>query len=197
MRLIAYSSSESGGMMGGYSSTNITYTEDGRCQVNISNRPFHSQPLTHVKYYADGLLEKLSEVCERYNVISWTDLPEQKIIMLDAANNTDNFTFEDGTKIVLGSRIQYPEHASEMYEEFNKIIRESEGYGVDREVTEEEPFMSMEMMAFQVDKPVKDQTTAGNVEDTSIWARFCVNCGAEFIENQKFCAECGSVRPKQ
>lgn len=199
MKLISYSSSESGGMNGSYSSTYIAYSDDGRCKVDIANRTNHSQPIKRVKYYADGLLEKLSEVCERYDIISWTDLPDQIVVMRDAPTVSECFTFENGTKIALGSGKQYPGLFHEMNQELEKFIRESESYGVDLEVIEETPFITMGMMGAQVDKPVMPinvQNASSRSEGTIKWAKFCSDCGTEFMGNQKFCAECGSARPK-
>lgn len=197
MKLIAYSSSESGGMLGGRSSKSIAYTDDGRCKVKISGKTFHSEPIKHVTYYADGLLDKLSEVCERYNVISWTDLPDQTIAMHDAAKSRDSFTFENGTIITLSSEKQYPKQAREMYGELNRLIEESESYGVDAEVTiEENSFATMGMMSFQTAGPVQAQKVGTQGEDVSQWAKVCACCGTKFEGNQKFCAECGAVRQK-
>lgn len=195
MKLIAYSSSESGGMNGGYSSTSVIYTDDGRCKVNIAGRTFHSQPTKRVTYYADGLLDKMSAVCEQYRVSDWTDLPDQKVFMYDAATSSDCFTFENGTKITLGSGKQYPENAREVFQEINKLIAESETYGVDVEITEEELFGTMGMMQLNHTVNSDKLQTAGKQEtDTSGWAKFCADCGTEFTGNQKFCAECGSLR---
>lgn len=197
MRLITYSMSESGGMNGSYLSKYIAYTDDMSCKVEIVDKPFHNQPTKRVKYYADGLLEKLSEVCEKYNVISWTDLPEQQIFMHDAAAVSICFTFENGVKIGLGSGKRYPEHFHEMYQELEKLIRESENYGTDlAEVTEETPFMAMGMMMSSMGQSLCGQTPERQEKENTEWAKFCANCGAKFMENQKFCAECGSVRSK-
>lgn len=197
MKLIAYSISEGGGMNGGYFSTSIAYTDDGRCRVSTSTRPFHNQPTRHVRYFSDGLLDKLSLVCERYNVISWTNLPEHKIFMHDAATTNICYTFENGTKIVLGDRTMYPEYFSEMHQEFNKLIDEAEQINVEEKIEETLPFLTMGMMAAQLNQPKAtwvpvSQTT----EDPAAWAKFCADCGAKFTGNQKFCPECGSVRQK-
>lgn len=196
MKLISYSSSESGGMNGSYSSTYIAYTDDGRCKVDIANKPFYSQPIKRVRYYADGLLENLSEVCARYNVIDWTDLPDQQVFIYDAPTFSDCFTFENGTKIALGSGKQYPRQFHEMNRELEKLIRESESYGVDLEITEEASLVTMGMMPGPVAQPVNFQDVGRQGEESAKLAKFCTNCGAEFIGNQKFCAECGSVRQK-
>ena len=199
MKLIAYYSSEHGGMLGGYSLTEIAYTSDGRCKVHTAGRTFHSEPITHKRYYADGLLEKLTVVCERYNVISWTDLPKSNIFMHDAPSGSDKFTFEDGTKIILGSDMQYPAHASDMFGELKQLISESLNYSVDLEVTEEAPGFAMGMMGMMTNmpqNPVKVQKAPDQADGTTKWASFCVDCGAKFMGSQRFCAECGSVRKK-
>lgn len=204
MKLIAYNSSEGGGMNGGYSSISIAYTEDGRCVVIKSNRAFHNQPMRTVKYFADGLLERLSEVCRRYDVIHWTDLPAQTAAMLDAPSGSDCFTFEDGTKIVINNGAIHPQKVRDMYQEFMPLIRESEAYGTNAEATEEKPAaMTMGMFFAQTNQVYKVQTSdrptesVGRNNDTSEWAGFCGNCGAKFSGNQKFCAECGEMRQKR
>lgn len=197
MKLIAYNSSESGGMLGSYASTKIFYTSDGRCRVDTASKVLHSDPITHVTYYADGLLEKLSEVCERYNVIGWTDLPENNIFMHDSSSKKDNFSFEDGTIIVLGSSKKYPEHAGEMYGELKQLINDSENYAVDLEVTEESSIFTMGMMGKMPNMTpnMVNVIKPANQNDESIkWAQYCVDCGAKFNGSQRFCAECGSVR---
>ncbi|MCQ2522458.1 MAG: hypothetical protein MJ105_08775 [Lachnospiraceae bacterium] len=196
MKLISYNSSESGGMNGSYSSTSIAYTDDGRCEVNTANRPFHSQPIRRVRYYAEGLLEKLSEVCERYDVIHWTDLPQQKVTMYDAPSGSDCFVFDNGTKIVLESGMIYTQQIRDMYDELKPLIKVSENYGVDVMVTEEPGIMTMGMMFGQTNRTVEVKCTSGKDEDMSTWAKFCDSCGANFTGNQKFCAECGSPRKK-
>lgn len=204
MKLIAYSSSEGGGMMGGYSSTSIAYTDDGRCKVNKAGRTFHSEPIRKETYYADGLLEKLSEVCERYRVIEWENLPGETVTMLDAPSGSDSFTFENGTKIILESRRIYPGYVYEMHQEVNKLIEESKRYGVDFEVTEEAASMLMFGQMMKTGKvedvngqnPGTVQTITSQNPESIKWAKFCAICGTEFQENQKFCSECGSVRPK-
>lgn len=200
MKLIAYSSSESGGMMGGYSSTHIFYTEDGRCKVETAGRTYHSQPIEHITYYADGLLEKLSEVCEKYNVDNWKDLPYDKINMLDAALSSKNFKFENGDNITLDSDKIYPQNIElmcrDMYQEIIALIDDSKNYGIDKKITEEEPVMSMGMMGMmgmtlqQAVQPVREQAS------TFQEAKFCNICGAKFLDEQKFCAECGAPRNK-
>lgn len=197
VKLISYSFSEHGGMNGGRESTYIAYTDDGRCHVDMSSKPFHSQPITRVRYDSDGLLEKLSEVCERYHVTSWTDLPDQQMTMYDAPTVSICFTFENNIIISLGSRKQYPVQFHEMYQELNKLIQESEDNAIDRtvEVIEEKPFMGM-MMPELNGKTISVQESGNQGEDITKWAKFCINCGAKFTGNQKFCPECGSVRPK-
>lgn len=195
MKLIAYETTRGGGMLGGYSSTSVTYTDDGRCKVDISGKTYHSEPIKHEVYYADGLLEKLSEVCKRYNVVTWTDIAGEKTGMLDEASSNDNFIFEDGTKIVIESGRIYPGYVHEMYCDFNQLIKESKDYGVDYKVTEEAPMM-MGMMAAQMEGLFKVQYAGSQNKEVSKWAKFCVNCGAEFTGDQKFCAECGSMRQK-
>lgn len=226
MKLIEFRASESGGMNGSRSSTSVAYTDEGRCKVNIVSKPFHNQPTTHVKYYADGLLDKLSEVCERYHVIEWKDLPEQDLFMHDAPTIYEHFTFEDGTKIDLGSKKKYPEHAGDMFHELYRLIDESESYSVNREVLVEEdspmmmgmmPFgmMSMGMMSegmkFDQTPPGGNDQKAGGSgsgsssvsnggnqgEEAVKWAKFCNQCGTPFEGNQKFCSECGAIRNKQ
>lgn len=195
MKLVAYSSSESGGMNGGRSLTSITYTGEGRCKVTTANKPFHNQPTRHENYYADGLLEKLSAVCERYNVISWTDLPDNEIILLDGATSSENFTFNNGITITLGSRKKYPPNAHEMFEELKELIEESLNYGTEMEVTIEEPMAPMSLMEFQMNMHAKKQDTGKQETETANLAKFCSNCGAKFTGDQKFCAECGAKRP--
>ncbi len=208
MRLIAYSSSEGGGMNGSYSSYDIAYTGDGRCRVQISSRAFHNQPIIDTRYYAEGLLEKLSNVCERYNVSSWVNLPDCEIFMHDAPSGNNTFTFEDGTRINLGSGKIYPEQANEMLRELYGLIRESRNYGVDLQITEGAPFamMSMGMMAGQPAPAKTTEAASQTDEGASIiqssegnepkWVKYCSQCGAKFNENQKFCAECGCIREK-
>lgn len=206
MRLIAYSSSEGGGMNGSYSSCDIAYTGDGRCRVQISSRAFHNKPTVNTRYYAEGLLEKLSNVCERYNVSSWENQPDRETFMYDATSGSKTFIFEDGTRINLGSGKIYPEQANEMFQELYGLIRESRDYGVDLEITEDSPFamMSMGMMAGQP-APAKTKEAASPADggvsrvqssegNEPKWAKYCSQCGAKFNENQKFCAECGCIR---
>lgn len=195
MRLIAYSSSEGGGMNGSFSSTSVSYTNDGRCRVNTDNRPFHNQPIKHVKYYADGLLEKLSEVCERYNVSNWTDLPEQNMFMYDAPTSNVYFTFEDGTKIDLGSRKQYPKQAHELFREIDDLIAESKDYAVDVEVVEE-PAMTMGMSMGMSMMAVSDNFVKAPESAEMKWSKFCASCGERFTGDEKFCAHCGTKREK-
>lgn len=202
MKLISYSSITGGGMAGGHSSTFITYTEDGRSKVETSDKPYHSSSTTHVIYYAEGLLEKLSDVCERYNVITWTYLPDNDILVYDEASSTDHFIFEDGTDIVLGNRTKSPTEAREMYHEFVALIKDSINYATElkEEHIKEQPFLMMGMMGqmpsmadVRFDVPKTDTPK----EDASTWAKFCKECGAEFKGSQKFCPECGALRPKQ
>lgn len=196
MKLIAYKTARYGGMLGGHSSTSVTYTDDGRCKVDSSGKTYHSEPITHEIYYAEGLLEKLSEVCERYHVITWTDIAGEKIRMLDEASGSDNFTFEDGTKITIESGRIYPGYVHEMYCEFKQLIEESKSYGVDFEVTEEAPMMMMGMMTAQKEGFGRTQHVVRENMEASKWAKFCTNCGTEFKGEQKFCVECGSMRQK-
>ncbi|MCQ2543376.1 MAG: hypothetical protein MJ126_04365 [Lachnospiraceae bacterium] len=204
MKLISYNTSKAGGMLGGFSSTSITHTEDGRCKVIISNKYTHNDPCIKETYYADGLLEKLSEICERYNIINLKEMPGQTIVMLDDPSGQTSYEFEDGTKIVLEKGKIYPDFDYNMFHEFNELIEESKSYGVDMEVTQETFGMPMGMMGMmgmsmlngQVTKIDKALDNASQSEDDSKWARFCSNCGNEFVGKQKFCAECGSPRPK-
>ncbi|MCQ2519046.1 MAG: hypothetical protein MJ107_00805 [Lachnospiraceae bacterium] len=198
MKLIAYSTASSGGMLGGRSSTSVFYTDDGRCKVEITDKPAHNQPTTHKKYYADGLLEKLSEICERYNVAGWTNLTGESISMLDAASGSDKFTFENGTTVILESKMAYPQYVYEMFQEFRELIKDFKGSDVEVEVTEDAPFTfaSMGMMGFQTANNVNPKVDERRDQDVSDWAKFCRNCGTKFEGNQKFCAECGSVREK-
>lgn len=179
MKLIDYNASVSGGMMGGYSLTSVTYTQDGRCLVSTVSRDFHSSPTRKEKYYADGLLDKLSEVCERYQVIQWTDLPEQDMRMCDAADSSQCFTFEDGTKICLDTKKRYPLSAPDMFGELNELIRNSESYGVDKEVTIEENtmmplgmmnmgMMNMGMMGNPMNNPAQAAVKYKKIEGTSL-----------------------------
>lgn len=194
VKLIAYSSSQGGGMMGGYSSMSISYAEDGRCKVSSSNKLMHNQPTEHVVYYADGLLEKLSELCERYNVISWTDLPDLNITMYDAATSTDTFTFEDETRISLCSDKQLPAQAHTMFRELAELVKDARSQAADIEVTQvEENMMFMGMMGNQAVQSPKIETQS---MDNTQWARFCSNCGSKFNGEQKFCSECGTKRAK-
>lgn len=196
MKLIAYSSTESGGMTGNYSSTSVTRTRDGRCRVEIARKDFHSEPLRRVKYYADGLLEKIGEVCERYEIINWTDLPELDIFMHDASRHSQSFIFEHGPDIILDSKKMIPPAAHEMYQEIDRLILESESYGTDVEITEDTPLPPMGMMAWQTEQTAKVQDSGSPDTGTSRWAKFCTSCGTRFHEEQKFCAECGSSRKK-
>lgn len=150
MKLVAYNSSETGGMNGVYSLISVFYDKDGRCKVEIAHRSFHNQPTKYTNYYAEGLLEKLSEVCERYNVISWTNLPANNMFLHDAPTINDCFSFENGTKISLGSKTQYPLEAFDLFQEIKSLISESESYCVEKEVREEAPApLAMGMMQFQ------------------------------------------------
>jgi len=194
MKLIAYSTGKAGGMCGSNSSTSITYTEDGRCKVSNSERPLQSQTTRIETYFADGLLQKLSEICERYHVIEWTDLPDEDIFMHDASTYSETFTFENGTKISLGSRKKTPAQAGEMAREINELIMESRKYGTDAEVTEES-FLAMGMMMTGIGSDFsKGQEIANQGKRTIQLAKFCKNCGTPFEGIQKFCTECGSAR---
>lgn len=200
MKLVAYTSGEGGGMLGGHSSTSVNYTGDGRCQVLLMNRLTHNHPYEKVKYYADGLLEKLNEVCERYNVSSWTDLPGEEIAMLDSPSRSENFTFLGGTRIAFDNRRIYPDYVWEMLREIKQLIEESKKYAVDVEVSEEVPLMAMSMMSMN---DINAGNKADNVQKESVqdddvkWAKFCIDCGTKFVGDQKFCGECGAVRQKQ
>lgn len=192
VKLISYSSSQGGGMLGGYSSTSITYSEDGRCKVSCSNKPMHNQPTEHITYYADGLLEKFSELCERYNVISWTDLPDLNITMLDAGTSTDTFTFEGGTIISLSSGKQLPVQARIMFQELAELLNEAKDNALDIEVIQvEENMMPMGMMGNQLLKNAETNIQSINAPQS---AKFCSNCGSKFSGEQKFCPECGTKR---
>ena len=201
MRLISYSSGESGSMMGGRSSLSISYTDDGRCRVSSSQSVGQSLTTKCVTYYAEGLLDKLSEVCERYNVIEWKDVPGPKIFMVDAGTSRQTFSFENGVKICFESGKRYPEYAGDMFSEIDALITESESYAVDVEVSEETFGMGMmgmmgmmNMMNDQNKQVVKDPDYFKRNEDTSAWAGVCDGCGTPFTGAQKFCAECGAAR---
>lgn len=204
MKLIAYNKTERGGMTGGYSSTSIAYTREGRCQVHIKVQSYHSQPTFFERYYADGLLEKLSLLCERYHTTEWTNLPDSDIRMYDAPSGSIRFTFEGGTEIVLGSRKKYPDQFHEMYQELAELINESKAYAVERETGEEAPFMGPLTMGSMFDLQKNMQAAsvpagkpADQNESSANWAKFCGNCGAEFQGTQRFCAECGSPRQRR
>lgn len=197
MKLISYNSSESGGMLGGYSSTSISYTDDGRCKVVIANRINHSQPIERMTYYAEGLLEKLSEVCERYEVGSWKDLPELDMHVLDEASRSQSFLFENGPDVVLDNKKMYPQCAHEVFQEINRLIKESKSYGANVEITEEQPMLAMGMMAFQTSAASKVTDSSSKGSAAAKWANFCANCGTKFMVDQKFCSECGAARPRQ
>lgn len=200
VKLVAYSSSKSGGMMGGCSSTSIVYTGDGRCKVSSSSRFMHNQPLIRETYYSEGLLEKLSALCERYHVMDWTDLPDLNLTVYDEAAVTYCFTFGGGNVVSLGSGKRFPDQAGEMFRELAELIKEARDNAADLEVTQvEENLMNMSLadaMRMMNNQMVESPETKSQSICPAKMARFCSNCGYQFEGEQKFCPECGTARAK-
>ena len=210
MKLIAYVKSSSGGMMGGAAYEEIKYTEEGKCYFYSRNKQMHSSPTVTNKYYADGLLDKLSAVCERYNVSSWYNLPDTDIFMYDAASTSITFTFEDGTNISIGDRTKCPDMWLDFWDEFRELIKQSKDYAVD-EVTETEEsvnmfgmgMMAMGMMGDPMSNNmivnVQNDTNCNNATsiEESKWAKFCIECGNGFSGAERFCGNCGAPRQKK
>lgn len=196
MKLIAYNSSKGGGMTGGHSSISIKYSEDGRCKVCSSIKTMHSQPTEQMTYYADGILDKLGELCERYNVINWTNLPDLDLKMYDGETSSDTFIFEDGIKINLNSGKQLPDQACQMFQELLELVNEYKDKANNIEVIQVEENMMMGMMNMSLMNNQTLKKTEVNVQNIDItkFDKFCSECGSEFNGNQKFCSECGATR---
>lgn len=197
MKLTAYSVSKGGGMMGGRSSVEVTYTLDGRTLVRTADQAYHSQPTVQEQYTADGLLEQLSLICEGYQVADWTDLPDETIFMHDAGSFTYTFTFEGGTQIVVSSRKKSPPGFGDLIYELRERIAQARANAGDVQ-TAEEPDAPMTMgMMFRQPMTMAQYQAAAPGTPTGAWAKFCAACGTAFTGNEKFCPECGSKREKR
>lgn len=191
MKLIRYSVSSGGGMLGGNYSKRVEYDKNGKCFVEEKSKMTHSDPTYTTSYYADGLLEKLSILCDKYSVRGWTDLPDNDMKMLDGESHNYSFTFDDGLSIKFGDDKKSPEGWRDFWNEASKLFDEAENSAINKKTTKEEngPFMfgfmnKTSMVEFQQIKP-----------QVLTKPKFCSMCGAKFDnDNQDFCPNCGAVR---
>lgn len=205
MKLIRFDNSSGGGMRGENSRITVHYTADGKCLVNSSGKDAWNTPTYIKNYYADGLLDKIGEVCERYAVHTWTDLPNNDFFMLDAPSRTVNFIFDDGTKIKLTNNTRTPDAWREVSSAISELIEESETYGIDAAV-ELSPFGMMmgktEIIRVQPKSGAAAPAAPASAPTAEVApdapapekkAKFCPTCGYKAGGNSKFCPECGAI----
>lgn len=193
----------------------IEYTKDGKCLFDSLEKSRHDSPVYVKKYFAEGLLDKIGEVCERYNIISRTNLQKSNIVMYDAPSYYYTFMFEDGTRITFGSDTECPAQWPDAHGEINELIKESENYGTD--VEEEKvssdvpgtPMANMQsgimggMMGYMetvINLKLADERSKAQSDTPSPasgWVAFCSQCGTQFKDGQRFCSECGAVRSRK
>ncbi len=194
MKLISYYRYSSGTMMGGRSSFTVSYTPEGRCLCESQSKSSANLPLYVTRYYADGLLEKMDSVCEKYRVYSWTDLPEAvNFGMMDGGASGTVFRFEDGTEILLGDGKLPPAESIALWEEIGALLKEAEAYGVDagpKPSSLPEGFeLQNSMLAHFYEELVYvpfGQKAAAPAP------KFCSCCGNRLEPGQAFCGECGA-----
>lgn len=191
MKLIKYSTSSGGGMLGGNSSMRVEYDKDGKCFVEKKTKDMHSSPTYTTSYYADGFLEKLSTACEKYNVRSWTDLPDEDLRILDGESHSYYFTFEDGLSIRLGSDKKAPANWRDFWNEVSALLEDAEKNATDRKTTKEENGSMMFGFINNASMSEVQQTKPQALTKS----KFCSTCGTKFDnDDQKFCPNCGAVR---
>lgn len=191
MKLISYSYSSSGGMMGGHSSVYISYDKDGRCYVEDISKVTHNSPTYTTHYYAKNLLDELSVVCDKHNVRSWTNLPDNEIVMLDGDTHSYSFNFEDGLSIRLGSKKQTPDNWRDFWNEVSALLEDAEEHAINKTTKKEENKPVMFGFMNNVSMSEVQQTK----RDISDKPKYCSMCGSKFDnDTQKFCPNCGAVR---
>ena len=207
---VTMSSSSSGMMMGSYAKSSLELSRaDGEGRLVHMDMRVYEPIITSIYSAEDEVFEKMQALADRENLAAWSFLredPEKKMVVYDYSSSAGITLVFDDTSVGGSPRetrsIDYEavsqQGGTEVWKEISDLL-----YGcIDPEKllkTKQEPnpyrnpFTSSGPAVPPVSSDAGTSSFAYTVREDGTWT--CPACG--YSENEgRFCAECGSTRPK-
>lgn len=122
-RLIAYSSTFGGDMIGSYSDMKIKVFDDKRAIISSAKSSWHGEEPKKTNIYVDiEILDGILEVFKEYKYKNYAKLPLSKMKVLDAGTTTYRFEFEGGFEVKFSTNQLLPQKGFDGIDKINDII---------------------------------------------------------------------------
>lgn len=124
-KLLSYSYSYGGDMIGSYRSKSVKRIGDGKAFVSSADSRRHYLDSTISEYYiSDITLDKIEEIADKYKLYTYNDLPKSKLFAYDAGTSSYSFNFEN-LSLGFSSSDDVPVKGWDAIREIDKVISEA------------------------------------------------------------------------
>ena len=207
---VTMSSSSSGMMMGSYAKSSLELSRaDGEGRLVHMDMKVYEPVITSVYSAEDEAFEKMQAIADRENLAAWSFLredPDKKMIVYDYSSSAGiTLVFDDtsvGGSPMETRKIDYgavsQQGGDEVWKEISDLLYGCIDPGKLLKTEQEpnpyrNPFTSSGPAVPPVSSDAGTPSFAYTVREDGTWT--CPACG--YSENEgRFCAECGSTRPK-
>ena len=184
--LTGVSFSSSGGMLGGYNSTDFDFVNK---KITIVSQEWHHAPRIVKIYEIKDDLEEIKKIILENNLAAWSEITvNREMIAMDAPTGSTCIKFEEGSSSIHDNIYMTEEESAIMrdfYSKLNSLIKEENLIKEETVEQGESNVMGMGMMTVDGLSLLKKE------QGKNMERRFCPECGTMLSKDIKECTSCG------
>lgn len=128
--VISCSYSEGGGMDGGSLYMQISIKDNGEVWFEYSNRPYNGAEEEEIsRKLPFEALEEIRAICKKIGVLTWGELPEGELMILDAPTTSISFVYGDNEFYSVNSNKELPQKGRGLFSEICETLEKYKTQG--------------------------------------------------------------------
>lgn len=128
--VISCSYNEGGGMDGGSMRMEISIKDDGAVWFDYYNCPYNgADEETISRKVTFDALEEIRTICKKRSVLTWGELPESELVLLDAPTTSITFIYGDNEFYSISSNKELPAKGEGIFSEIFNVLEKYKTQG--------------------------------------------------------------------